>query len=438
MRKPVIWAAMVVLVLGGSRLVVAEKFDAEATCKEIAPFVGAETVLIYHGDLRRVDANAVAEWFAPKLKAAMPDGAVGEQQAQAMKRDLAKAQEVFAAFKKAGAGDIWGMMAMGKHGRQDEVIIIPLPGGADAVAVEAAAKKIAMRSPEDDPNAPWVKQVARVKDAVVVARKTAMERLAAQKPVDRPEIKAALEASGEGDFRLVFVPTPKLREQLAEDFERMPEEMGGHQIKPALDAARWVVFSGTMPPKLTLRLVVHSDAEGAALLKRMADDALGAFKNPKLIEMVAPKVEGGRLTIALDAAQTEKLIDGLMPALARARQAAMRVHVGAQIRRLWQAAIAYWSVNQKWPEDFAAMEKNLDGPQGAKMALLNPRQPNRPVGFVYVKPQGQGQPNAQTVVIYEAYDKWGEGINVGYGDGRVEFVADEAEFIKQLEASMKR
>ncbi|MGB9626825.1 MAG: H-X9-DG-CTERM domain-containing protein [Phycisphaerae bacterium] len=40
--------------------------------------------------------------------------------------------------------------------------------------------------------------------------------------------------------------------------------------------------------------------------------------------------------------------------------------------------------------------------------------------------------DAQSLVLYEAFDTWGRGTNVAYGDGHVEFVTDKTKFDAML------
>ena len=39
---------------------------------------------------------------------------------------------------------------------------------------------------------------------------------------------------------------------------------------------------------------------------------------------------------------------------------------------------------------------------------------------------------SETVILYEAFDKWGDGINVAFADGHVEFVKDQYRHCKPL------
>ncbi len=52
-------------------------------------------------------------------------------------------------------------------------------------------------------------------------------------------------------------------------------------------------------------------------------------------------------------------------------------------------------------------------------------------GHMYIPPKNTVPPQ-KNVVIYESYQTWGEGINVGFADGHVEFIAQEADFLKLL------
>jgi len=53
------------------------------------------------------------------------------------------------------------------------------------------------------------------------------------------------------------------------------------------------------------------------------------------------------------------------------------------------------------------------------------------IGYVYLKPR-RGSRDPNTLVLYEAHDKWGDGINVVCADGRVRFITDKSKFEKLL------
>lgn len=69
---------------------------------------------------------------------------------------------------------------------------------------------------------------------------------------------------------------------------------------------------------------------------------------------------------------------------------------------------------------------------------MNPRQPNRgAAGFVYLRP-ALPMPKIKApdhrMVLYEAHDTFGDGLWVGFADGHVRFIEDEARFKALLKA----
>lgn len=98
------------------------------------------------------------------------------------------------------------------------------------------------------------------------------------------------------------------------------------------------------------------------------------------------------------------------------------------MKNVKKMVMACWSYSQKhdgqWPEKLQDLiEEGLSSD-----VFINPHQPDNPDGYVYLKPAEKRPGAAQTVVIYEAYDMWGIGINVGFLDGHVEFIRDEQKF----------
>ncbi len=83
----------------------------------------------------------------------------------------------------------------------------------------------------------------------------------------------------------------------------------------------------------------------------------------------------------------------------------------------------------QWPDSLQDLAKyGLE-----KDTLTNPRQPSSEVGYVYLKPSAS--PSESMVVLYEAYDTWNGGINVGLANYHVQFIKKESEFERRLEES---
>jgi prepilin-type processing-associated H-X9-DG protein len=64
---------------------------------------------------------------------------------------------------------------------------------------------------------------------------------------------------------------------------------------------------------------------------------------------------------------------------------------------------------------------------------VNPAATGDDDGYVYIKPPEGSSAPADRLVIYESFDDFPEeGINVGFGDGHVEFVTSEDSFNQML------
>ncbi len=93
--------------------------------------------------------------------------------------------------------------------------------------------------------------------------------------------------------------------------------------------------------------------------------------------------------------------------------------------------------DQPWPKDLREIvEKGLHTRYDESSDLLNnPQRPKMKPAYIYVKP---GVPLSRIdnpgriVAVYEAYDQWGKGINVGFLDGHVSFISSEKKFQELL------
>jgi len=82
--------------------------------------------------------------------------------------------------------------------------------------------------------------------------------------------------------------------------------------------------------------------------------------------------------------------------------------------------------NGQWPDSLQVLTTyGLD-----KDVFTNPGQPAREVGYVYLKPPAS--PSESRIVLYEAYDVWDGGINVGLANYHIEFIKEESDFKNRL------
>ena len=116
----------------------------------------------------------------------------------------------------------------------------------------------------------------------------------------------------------------------------------------------------------------------------------------------------------------------------RERSAALeqRVQSLSNMKKILLSCIMYAQEHQdQWPDNLQQL--NVYGVTAAD--LTNPRYAGAEPGYVYAKP---GKPlSPSQVVLYEKYDSWADGINVGFADGHVELIKDESTFKSRLEGA---
>lgn len=116
----------------------------------------------------------------------------------------------------------------------------------------------------------------------------------------------------------------------------------------------------------------------------------------------------------------------------RERSAALeqRVQSLSNMRKILLSCIMYAQDHQdQWPDNLQQL--NVYGVTPADLA--NPKYTGAETGYVYAKPTKPLSPSQ--VVLYEKYDSWADGINVGFVDGHVEFIQDESSFKSRLDGS---
>jgi len=105
-----------------------------------------------------------------------------------------------------------------------------------------------------------------------------------------------------------------------------------------------------------------------------------------------------------------------------------RMNSAKKMKKILLNCIMYAQEHEnQWPDSL----QDLTNYGLTRDTLNNPRQPERENGYIYIKPSTPMSP--QQVVLYEAHDSWGDGINVGYADGHVQFIKEESNFKNDLQ-----
>ena len=176
------------------------------------------------------------------------------------------------------------------------------------------------------------------------------------------------------------------------------------------------------------------------LFQSVGQDAVAQQQIPQLARIVSalkPVRRADQITASLDNELVQQLVLAALLPIARAGEQDRRIKSASNLRQIGQGILLYANAHKgSVPENWAAL---MVAEEMSRGVFRNPRRPSRDPGYIYVKPTVPiGKLSPEDVVAYEAYDVWGDGTNVLYGDGHVEFVANERWFTEALEKTHQR
>jgi len=308
----------------------ADKFDAEARARTLAPFVDEQTMIVAHVNLTRIDADAILNWVAEV-------GRLETKEIEEPRRDL---RGWLADLTKAGGKELYFVVNLADLPREPLLVIVPLTAGADAQAIRRVLSHVkAFESLHFE----------TFGQALIGGSEGALKRLRSAKPAARPELAKALAAAGDTTAQLLLLPTPDTRRVVDELLPMLPPQAGGGSTRPLTHGLLWAAVGVDVSPKPSLRLVFQSpDAESAGKLKDLLVQILKTLAEQRavrdffpdigrLVEVFVPRVEGDRLTLSLG----DKELKAFLPALVR------RTYQDAQRRvvtnKLKQLAVAMYN-----------------------------------------------------------------------------------------------
>jgi prepilin-type processing-associated H-X9-DG protein len=232
-----------------------------------------------------------------------------------------------------------------------------------------------------------------------------------------------------------------------DEFERIREP-----VQAMIRSLQWAAAGLDLPPQTRLRLVVQAgDSSGArevlSAIRKVCD--LGMEKAAERGEdqkqlvrvltqtLLPPEPQGDKLVQTIAGEQVAKILTQVRPPLALARVQARKSFSANNVGQFGRALHIYWGTKNQWPDDLRQMmEVSMQRPYDeSDDVLVNPQRPKMRPAYVYRKPgvpiSKVSNPGAM-IFLYERYDEWGDGINVGFLDGHVTFIRDQAEFEQML------
>ncbi len=421
-----------------------EKFDPAARAREIAPFIDEQTIVVMHVDFSRVDVDATWGVIA-KLLEETEDHDVKE-----LVDVKDKAKEWVEGFLKAGARDLYLVISLADIPEKPICLVVPLRSGTDERAIRSLLYSYRPDGPTSRPtNQKYGPDITTqvIRGAVVKAYPLTFQRLTTMIPHPRPELAAAFAAAGDTAGQFLILPTDDNRRVVEEMMPTLPEEIGGAPSTTITQGLLWAAVGVDGPPKMAVRAVIQSKDPAAAealsqtitsIYKAIEEneDVLKMVPNiAKLTAMLTPAVSGNQLTLKLDDKQANSIIfDLLGPPLREGRMRTRQTASALNIRSIILGINMYAEDNKTWPESLQVLVGEFIPPQ----MLINPARPNQKPAYIYVKPilpfnkVSKVDSGSDTLVVYEAHDKWTGRVNVGFADCHVEFITDEARFKELL------
>jgi len=415
----------------------AEAEQVEPTA-QIEPFVNEYTLGVIRLDLSGIDFDALDRWA---------DQAIARDDRQAITQEFGttpqEVREWVKKFDKAGGEAIWLVFTVEPVPQHSPVfMVVPTHAGADVTSL----KKLFARAAPRGPDRP---ELLEAHDALVIGSDTgAVEWLKKLRPAPRPQLATALAPAGKGKLQFALIPSEDARKVVESMAPTLPDGQSASALARGIE---WGAAEVQLPPDVSVHAVVQShDQKAVQELKKALKSLSSLIRQPpggadnqvmkRLINAAADlasgtQVRGDQLVIELDSEQGNALAAGVIGGLWSAHEQAQRLRSADNIAQILKGCIMYANNRVKdnqFPDTFEQLLKDQDM---TPAVLINPRNPNEKVGYVYVKPpDGTNAPNDR-MIIYEKFDSFDGGINAGFADGHVEWIDSQKQFEELFKAA---
>ena len=246
--KPLTFCLCALTLLSASAAAFADgKSDAAARAKVLAPFIEAETTVVGHLDLTRLDPQTSLDLAAQIIPMTPSRLDWGKEETR---REMKKAIE-------AGVKEIHVVVTPGNQGWMPRAFgIIPMLPNSDEKSMREAlgAGLDYGRFVEGNFVFPFPPCFA-----------SDLDRHPPEfKPAARPELTDAIEAAGNSAVQAIFIPPAYVHRVVEELMPLFPQEMGGRPTTILTRGVSWAALGIDIQPHLTAKLTIKSaDAQAA-------------------------------------------------------------------------------------------------------------------------------------------------------------------------------
>ena len=400
----------------------------------VLPFLDDSSFLVVRVDDSALDIKASLKWLISTMESAKLDSHELDWIKAEMAKPVGDADEWVTKFRAAGGKRIYLVMGLSDFPDPGPFVVVPVEARADGKALSALFPASGSAGPE------------QIGAAVVFGDKKTRERLKqAAPPKPRPDLDAAMAAVASAPARAVLIPSAGVRQMLEIVSPKLPKELGGGPIAVVSQGVRWAAVGVHPPAEPSVTFIVEArDADAATELMKLAGTAMkwallngkhATFDFKSVLNFVMPKVEGNRITIALNSDQIHNMVvDVVAPALGRIRNSTAASHSLNCLRQLAFSCEFYATRHQdKWPNSLDDAVEEAGGKEALqRLRTAHPRDGLTP-HYTYRKPANPGKKREQTILIYESFDngKTPQTVGVIYLDGHAEMI-DAGELTKRL------
>ncbi|MBI1917025.1 MAG: DUF1559 domain-containing protein [Planctomycetes bacterium] len=316
--------------------------------KAVVPFLDEQTVAVVRVDLSRLDVDGFFRWLARVQR--------GDPRESAGPHD--ELRRLTDGLGKVGVREVYVVLSLADLPEGPPLVVFPVGKGTDVKALKSVLAKSELIG-----NFLFEER----EGALIGSSGETLKRLRGAKPRPRPEFARALDAAGAAIIQIAAAPTPALRRSLTEALPTLPRELGGAPTKLVAEGVEWVAAGFDLPPKANLRVVVKgTDAATAKGLRELAAKLLVAVgkengvrqafpRFDKVTELLTPKVESDRLTLAL---KGDELTVLLVPVVRAQREAAERARSMSNLRQLALAMLNYHDKHNHFPAAVSTDKQN--------------------------------------------------------------------------------
>ena len=409
------------------------------------PYLTQETIYVLRVDVRRVDVDAIETWASAKLIPSMVAEA-GRADAVAKLHKIALiARGLRSQLIDAGVTDVLMIAGQDTMRHVAGIVVIPVSNKADTTKLVEGLRGLIGQS--------GFMAVNATPEAIMIGASRDGELAVEFVPADRPDLAAALAAGTDAPVQMAMSLPQSMRDELAAQQPNLPRQLGGGSSATISQGWKWSLFELNLPPKMALASTTQmGDAAQAKEMVSIVTAALNTMQQQfsrmgmdlsPLMQAMNVQANKDQVVLAMDETAVQQVTTwaaGLMTAN-RGRGAHGRPVVGQKGESLKQVAgavAAYAKEHQNaFPEKLGDAAPNAADPVAFAKLIASPTGADQTPAFVYVKPRAeilQARTAKNTLVLYEGYGQWpAPGILLGYADGHVQRIHDEAAFKRLLE-----